>query len=552
MPAVDRATGKVLLAEKGRLALSPDGHGGTLAALAAVGPGGGPSCLEEMRDRGVRTLFYFQVDNPLVAIADPGFLGLHRQAEAEVSFKVVEKVAPDEKVGVVVQVDGVPRVIEYSDLPAALAERRAPDGGLELSAGSIAIHAFDREFVERIATGGAHLPYHRAIKKVKHLDAAGAMVDPSDANAVKFETFIFDALPLASRWAMVECDRAVEFEPLKNATGPDSPATVRQRMSDIFAGWLEAAGVTVPRRSDGTVPVRDRDQPPLRRRRRRVEVQAPGGVGRRRAALPGLDFGEKFDDRPGPAGIGPGDGDPGRFPGVIPGETSLERPHPLPGLLHLLATQGSAEGAPGVPPHLVVALRRDGRQRAARLRCRQGRRQRARLRGGQPQDEAEVPGRGLIGGEYQSLDIGEEFEHDYRDLDEVHRTFGAILCIDVIEHMPLEAGLTLLNRLAGLLDPGGTLVVQTPNALCSRNPMGWDMTHVQVYNVADLWAFLTVQGLDTRGYRMCFTDRRPGKFPKPARLLRIWMTRNLGSDDAENVLFVARKAKAPAASPAPV
>ncbi len=252
LPAVDRETGRILLAEKGRLALSPDGHGGSLAALAAPGPDGSSSCLEEMRERGVRSLFYFQVDNPLVAIADPAFLGLHRLAEAEVSFKVVEKVAPEEKVGVVVEVDGVPRVIEYSDLPPELAGRRAPDGGLELSAGSIAIHVFEREFVERIATGGAHLPYHRALKKVKFVGDSGAVVEPATPNAVKFETFIFDALPMARRWAMVECDRSVEFEPLKNATGPDSPATVRQRMSDNFAGWLEAAGVSVPRRSDGS------------------------------------------------------------------------------------------------------------------------------------------------------------------------------------------------------------------------------------------------------------------------------------------------------------
>ncbi len=53
---------------------------------------------------------------------------------------------------------------------------------------------------------------------------------------------------------MVETDRAVEFEPLKNAIGPDSPATVHQRMSDLFADWLEQAGATVPRRPDGSVP----------------------------------------------------------------------------------------------------------------------------------------------------------------------------------------------------------------------------------------------------------------------------------------------------------
>ncbi|GIW88663.1 MAG: UDP-N-acetylhexosamine pyrophosphorylase [Isosphaeraceae bacterium] len=253
MPAVDRRTGRLLLAGKDHLALSPDGHGGTLDALAAPGPEGQPSCLEEMRERGVRTVFYFQVDNPLVQIADPAFVGLHREAEAEVSFKVVEKVDPAERVGVVVELEGRPTVIEYSDLPAELAERREPDGSLALAAGSIAIHLFERSFIERIV-GQAELPYHRAIKKMAYMDEEGRLVEPDEPNAVKFERFIFDTLPLAARSAIVETDRRIEFEPLKNATGADSPATVRQRMSDLFADWLESAGARVLRRSDGSVP----------------------------------------------------------------------------------------------------------------------------------------------------------------------------------------------------------------------------------------------------------------------------------------------------------
>lgn len=254
MPAVDRQTGKVLLAEKGRVALSPDGHGGTLAALAQPDPDGGPSCLDEMRERGIRTLFYFQVDNPLVKIADPVFLGHHRRANAEMSFKVIEKLTPEERLGVIVTVDGHPQVIEYSDLPADLAERREPEGSLELWAGSIAVHLIERSFVERLVGGGGELPFHRAIKKVSYIDADGLLVNPSEPNAVKFERFIFDALPLAARWALVETDRAQEFEPLKNATGPDSPSSVRQRMSDLAADWLELAGAQVSRLSDGSVP----------------------------------------------------------------------------------------------------------------------------------------------------------------------------------------------------------------------------------------------------------------------------------------------------------
>ncbi len=253
MPAVDLESGKVLLSTKDHIALSPDGHGGILMALASPGADGSPSCLEEMRASGVRTLFYFQVDNPLVRIADPAFLGLHRDSDAEMSFKVVERLSPDEKLGVVVSVGGRTQVIEYSDLPGELAGRREPEGRLELWAGSIAVHILERSFIERLV-GEHRLPFHRAIKKVPYVDANGQPVKPAEPNAVKFEQFIFDALPMARRWTIVETDRAGEFEPLKNAVGPDSPATVHQRMSDQFGSWLEQAGATVPRRHDGSVP----------------------------------------------------------------------------------------------------------------------------------------------------------------------------------------------------------------------------------------------------------------------------------------------------------
>jgi UDP-N-acetylglucosamine/UDP-N-acetylgalactosamine diphosphorylase len=254
MPAVDAGSGKLLLAGKDRLALSPDGHGGTISALAQQAEDGGSSCLEEMGERGIRTIYYFQVDNPLVQICDPAYLGLHLMADAEISFKVVEKQRPEEKVGVVVAVDGHARVIEYSDLPAVLAERREPDGSLELWAGSIAIHCFDLGFLGRLASGGGRLPFHRALKKVPYVDDSGTLATPDAPNAVKFETFIFDALPMAERWSIVETERASEFEPLKNATGTDSPASVRQRLSDLYGGWLEQAGARVLRRADGSVP----------------------------------------------------------------------------------------------------------------------------------------------------------------------------------------------------------------------------------------------------------------------------------------------------------
>lgn len=222
MPAVDLATGRLLLEAPGRLALSPNGHGGTLTALADSG------LLAELKATGVKHVFYFQVDNPLVRIADPAFVGRHIETGSEVSSKVVAKTEPGEKVGVLALVNGRCGIVEYSDLPRVLAERRTPDGRLAFDAGNIAVHLFSVPFLERVTAGAGRLPFHLAKKKVPFYDpTTGQTVTPTAENALKFERFVFDALPLAERWLAVRCRREDEFAPLKNAAGPDSPETVR-------------------------------------------------------------------------------------------------------------------------------------------------------------------------------------------------------------------------------------------------------------------------------------------------------------------------------------
>ena len=251
MPALDMATGRLLMEERGRLFTGPNGHGGTLTALAESG------LLERLKQQGVRHLFYFQVDNPLVKVADPLFLGLHLQADAEVSSKVVPKEGPTDKLGNVVVVDGRCTIIEYSDLPETLSQKRSDDGRLYFSAGSPAIHVFSVEFLERVTGHDGQMPFHVARKKVPFVDERGEPVQPERENALKFERFIFDVLPLAERWTVVQTSRREEFVPLKNASGPDSPETVRQAMSDLAAEWLTRAGTSVPRNGDGgaTVPL---------------------------------------------------------------------------------------------------------------------------------------------------------------------------------------------------------------------------------------------------------------------------------------------------------
>ncbi|HAU37168.1 MAG TPA: 2-alkenal reductase [Phycisphaerales bacterium] len=247
MPALS-ADGKVLLTDQGNLALSPNGHGGSLLALRKSG------ALEDMARRGVEYVSYFQVDNPLVRCVDPLFVGLHALRKAEMSAKALPKRDPMEKLGNFCLVDGKVQVIEYSDMPEELARQCGPDGRLRFSAGSIAIHVFSRSFVERLTAGGrCKLPYHRADKKVPCVDETGATVKPETPNAVKLEMFVFDAMPLAERTVILETRRSEEFSPIKNATGEDSLTSSLHDQVRRAAAWLEAAGVAVPRDADGQV-----------------------------------------------------------------------------------------------------------------------------------------------------------------------------------------------------------------------------------------------------------------------------------------------------------
>ncbi len=247
MPAIG-TDGKILLASKSELALSPNGHGGSLLALNKSG------ALEDMARRGVEFISYFQVDNPLVRAVDPLFIGLHASAGAEMSAKSLPKRDPMEKLGNFCVVDGKTTIIEYSDLPEELARACNPDGRLKFSAGSIAIHILSRSFVARLtADGQCGLPFHRAVKKVPFMDPTGEVVRPEAPNAVKLEMFVFDALPLASNTVILETQRSEEFSPVKNATGEDSLATSLHDQVRRAAVWLEKAGIAVPRDADGQV-----------------------------------------------------------------------------------------------------------------------------------------------------------------------------------------------------------------------------------------------------------------------------------------------------------
>lgn len=202
-----------------------------------------------MRKRGIQHIHAYCVDNCLVKVADPVFIGFAAAKDVDIATKVVRKRNANESVGLILQKNGKADVVEYSEIDNATAE--AKDSNkldlLKFRAANIVNHYYSFRFLETIEDWVHKLPHHVARKKIPYIDIEkGETVKPDKPNGIKLEQFVFDVFPLTSleKFACMEVKREDEFSPLKNAkgTGEDDPDTSRQDILNQGRRWVENVG----------------------------------------------------------------------------------------------------------------------------------------------------------------------------------------------------------------------------------------------------------------------------------------------------------------------
>lgn len=223
LPMLDEQ-GKLIINEEGLIKEAASGHGGVFEALIHEG------ILEDMKQRGIEWIFVGSVDNPLVQMADPLFIGFAVAYNYMAASKTIVKVGPEEKVGVFCKRNGMPYVIEYTEISEEMAKQRDTKGELVFGEAHMLLNLFHIQTIEKIKE--VKLPYHVAHKKSNMVDENGNVIVPEKPNAYKFETFIFDAFSMIPEVGLLRGKREDNFAPVKNAEGVDSPETARKLYED--------------------------------------------------------------------------------------------------------------------------------------------------------------------------------------------------------------------------------------------------------------------------------------------------------------------------------
>lgn len=274
LPSVDE-NGRILLDHRDCISSNPDGSGGCFRAFQHAG------LLKDVAQKGIEYIFFYGVDNALVRVCDPYFIGFAIDQDKDITCKAVLKNHPAEKVGVFAYRGGRPSIIEYTELPKDLAMARDEEGRLLYGSGNILTHVFKLDFLASALD--KKTPYHIAHKAIAYIDGTGTPVHPEKPNGYKFEALYFDLFRHADDMAILNVKREEEFSPVKNLHGVDSKDSAREMFLDLCTSWIHDLGIPTDKRIEISPLIsiygEDLDKEDMKRR---VEETQSGYIGPRK------------------------------------------------------------------------------------------------------------------------------------------------------------------------------------------------------------------------------------------------------------------------------
>jgi UDP-N-acetylglucosamine/UDP-N-acetylgalactosamine diphosphorylase len=208
--------GQWLLESPGKIAEGPDGNGHALRLFFERG------IWEKWKVSGIDYLNVIFVDNALADPFDPEFIGFSERTGADAVLKAVERLSPDEKMGILAECAGKLKVIEYSEIP--------PNAS-QFALSSTGMFCISMEFIRYLYQElNVEFPLHLARKKAPVLLGTSKGFVQEIALIWKCERFIFDLLNYTRRSAVLVYPRDKIYAPLKNATGEKSIETVKRAL----------------------------------------------------------------------------------------------------------------------------------------------------------------------------------------------------------------------------------------------------------------------------------------------------------------------------------
>lgn len=230
LPMLD-LNGKLLMDSKFNIKMGANGSGGVFSSLKNKG------MLDKMKKDNIKWVFIGGIDNILLPTDNPDLIGFAIKEHYLAVSKIVQKLYPEEKVGVFCKKNGKPSVIEYLNMTQELNNLRDNKGDLVYRDAHILCNLFNIDLLERVAT--KKLKYLPALKKANYIDLNGILRESIKENGYKFETFIFDAFSYTPKVGLLKEDRNIVFAPIKNKIGLDSPKTASKLYNDYYNNKLK-------------------------------------------------------------------------------------------------------------------------------------------------------------------------------------------------------------------------------------------------------------------------------------------------------------------------